>query len=326
MASCGNSSAVVIEIPGQGTKEKKFISNKIIPAVCALLNSDGGMIKIIDIALDLRSIEQMVIDLIGVSALHAYVRFKEEDIATDDYKILIKVKKSEQFVTVKYNLCLPTQKQIPVVGTTDYICLIRRLLQRNIVEDFVANGSHQKVFVVQEQSKLHESDVVQLKHLTITCEKEKKTCKNEKKGNTFAARMVGQSNKFCNYISGFANHRGGHIYYGINDKGVVMGERLKKEDIDEVQKKVSNAINKLIWTEMRITPKQGVHWEIYFEKVKDKDGKEVDSTYIVVVFVAFCRGGVFTAEPESYYIQEKKVNLLKSHLIISFSFSVSVRL
>ena len=329
MALSGCLPEVPIEITGPCDKKasKDFINKNIIPAVCALLNSEGGMIKVsvVEMTLDPRSVEQMVINLIGVSAFCAYVKVKEGKCARNGYEILIYVKRSEHFITVNYNLYFPTQKQIPAVETTDYINRIRKLLHQKIVEDFVEYGSHQKEFVLGEESRLQESDVIQLKSLksekSIKAKAEDAAGQNlpernvvkpsaKEKSTTFVKRMLTEKNKFSNYISGFANHRGGHIYYGIDDKGVVTGENLTKEDINEVREEVPKAINKLIWTEGNIAPQKGVNWDIYFEQVSDKNDREVESTYVVVVFVASCQGGVFTAEPESYYIKDKKVILL----------------
>ena len=189
-----------------------------------------------------------------------------------------------------------------------------------------------KKFVLGKKSSLQESDVIQLKSLkseksikakaedaagpnlpernVVKPNSKKSKPSAKEKNTTFVKRMLTEKNKFCNYISGFANHRGGHIYYGIDDEGVITGENLTKEDINEVLEEVPKTINELIWTEGNIAPQQGVNWDIYFEQVSyEKNARKVESTYVVVVFVAACRGGVFTAEPESYYIKDKKVIL-----------------
>ena len=43
---------------------------------------------------------------------------------------------------------------------------------------------------------------------------------------------------------GFAMNHGGHIYYGVNDDGVVKGEFVK--DKERIIEKVSKAINKTL--------------------------------------------------------------------------------
>ncbi len=290
----------VISISGQDNKKKSkdFINQHILPAVCALLNCDGGTIQITEITLDIRSIEQAVSKITGEAAYSTSVNVKLKRDYKGDYRVLVDVKKSKKFITVNYNLYLPTQKQILAIPATDNRDIIRSVLDRSIVENCVLKGSHLNNFVMGKNATLDESDVIQLKNL--------KTLASGR--TTFAKRMMNEKNKFSNYISGFANHRGGHIYYGINDNCVVVGEKLTRADIDAVEKAVAEVIKNLVWTERRISPKRGVNWEIYFEKVKNENGEIEDSTYVIVVFVAFCRGGVFTAEPESYYIKEKKVS------------------
>ncbi len=291
----------VISISGQGNKQKSkdFINQNILPAVCALLNSEGGTIQITEITLDIRSIEQAVTKITGEAACSTSVEVKRVANAEGYYKILVDVKKSKEFITVNYNLYRPTQKQILAIPATDNRDIIRSVLDRSIVENCVLKGSHINNFVVGKNATLDESDVIQLKNL--------KTLASGR--TTFAKRMMTEKNKFSNYISGFANHRGGHIYYGIDDKSlVVIGEKLTQAELDEVEEEVTKGVEKLVWTERRISPKRGDNWEIYFEQVKNENGEIEHSTYVIVVFVAFCRGGVFTAEPESYYIKEKKAS------------------
>ncbi len=352
-----------IKISGQDNqkKSKDFVNQKILPAVCALLNSEGGTIQITEITLDIRSIEQAVTKITGEAACSTSVEVKRVANAEGDYEILVNVKKSKKFITVNYNLYRPTQKQILAIPATDDRDAIRSVLQRSIVENCVLKGSHSNNFVVGKNATLDESDVIQFKNLKTNASEKttdaskrttdvskrttdvskrttdasktttdalkkttdaskrttgasktttdaSKTTTDASKGTTFAKRMMTEKNKFSNYISGFANHRGGHIYYGINDNCVVVGEELTQAELDEVEEEVTKGVEKLVWTERRISPKRGVNWEIYFEQVKNENGEIKDSTYVIVVFVAFCRGGVFTAEPESYYIKEKKAS------------------
>ncbi|CAB4041688.1 schlafen family member 13-like [Paramuricea clavata] len=120
--------------------------------------------------------------------------------------------------------------------------------------------------------------------------------------------MTGKGNKFSCYVSAFPNYNGGHIYYGIRDAGIVEGELISnEEDIGEITKKVEKAINKMIWPEQVGQPKRGVHWEIFFQPVVDENSKPIPSTFVVVIYIAPCLGGVFTEEPECYEMVEGKV-------------------
>ena len=308
MASSLGDQVIKISFEGGEKKRKQFINHDVLPAVCALLNSHGGKIEIsTKTALDKRSIEQIIANMLGNTEFVTHVSVKSEE--KSDPEIFVYVTKRKDLTTIKYNLYFPTQKQIVEAEPRDNVDKIRRILQRSIADDAVVKGSHINDFALGESSGLEETDVVQLKNL-----KDAKTSAKKAEVTTFATRMLTEKNKFSHYVSGFATHRGGHIYYGITDEGVVNGEKLTEQDRQQVVDEVLKAMNKLIWTEQKILPQKGTDWEIYFENVKDKNGEVVDSLFVVVVYVAFCRGGVFTAEPESYYIKEGKVNI--SHLSI----------
>jgi predicted HTH transcriptional regulator len=47
---------------------------------------------------------------------------------------------------------------------------------------------------------------------------------------SLADRMVSKHIRFACYVSAFANHRGGHIYYGVKDDGSVEGEIFGQND------------------------------------------------------------------------------------------------
>ena len=116
-------------------------------------------------------------------------------------------------------------------------------------------------------------------------------------------------------ISSFANHRGGHVYCGINDKdGVVEGEEISDKNI--IEKKVEKAVNKMIWPEEIGQPKRGEHREIFFEPVLDENCKAISSIFVIVIYIAPCLGGVFTEEPECYEMVEGGGRLKRCRLLI----------
>ncbi|XP_028394619.1 uncharacterized protein LOC114518823 [Dendronephthya gigantea] len=49
-------------------------------------------------------------------------------------------------------------------------------------------------------------------------------------------------------------------------------------------------------------------WDVFFEPVMNNTENAIPQKYVVVVFVAQCRGGVFTEEPECYDIINNKVH------------------
>ncbi len=289
-------------------KYKEQVLQEIIVAVCAMLNSNGGKVVIhIDtdsndipvegssfsqISLVIRILEQSMISIIGTRAI-SNMNFK-----TDQESIVVSVKQADFLITTNYNLYLPSETQVVIVSPLESPEHVKDdIINRKVVLEPVQLGSHCKIFLKDENCGFHESKSCQLKNLKADPSKRTK----------LADRMTGKGNKFSCYVSAFANHCGGHIYYGIQDK-IVEGELILNEnDISEITKKVEKAINKMIWPEWIGQPKRGEHWGIFFEPVLDKNFKPIPATFVIVIYIAPCLGGVFTEEPECYEMIEGKV-------------------
>ncbi len=158
---------------------------------------------------------------------------------------------------------------------------------RNVCE--VNEDEEPAEFIKGREIGLQESQTVQFKNL-----KTEKT-----NGSRFSTRVI--RNKFTHYVSAFANHRGGRIYYGINDQGVVEGEKIDEEEKVRVKKKIEKSILKMKWRHGE--PQEGVNWSLNFRPVTDETGEPLTpSKFVMIVFVRPYLGGVFVEEPESYYI------------------------
>ena len=289
---------------------KEQVLQEIIVAVCAMLNSNGGKVVInIDtdsndipvegspfsrMLLVIRILEQSMISIIGTRQTISNMNFK-----TDQESIVVSVKKADFLITTNYNLYLPSETQVVIVSTLESPKHVKDdIMNRKVVLEPVQLGSHYKKFLKDKDCGFHESKNCQLKHLKA----------DPSKRTTLADRMIGKGNKFSCYVSAFANHFGGHIYYGIRHDKVVEGELTPNEDgKSEITKKVEKAINKMIWPETIGQPKRGLHWEIFFEPVLPENSKPIPSTFVIVIYIAQCLGGVFTEEPECYEMIEGKV-------------------
>ena len=285
---------------------KEQVLQEIIAAVCAMLNSNGGKVDIhIDkesnipvegspssqMSLVIRILEQSMISIIGTSQTISNMNFK-----TDQESIVVSVKQADFLITTNYNLYLPSQTQVVIVSTLEHVK--GDIMNRKVVLQPVQLGSHYKKFLKDKDCGFHESKNCQLKHLKADASKRTK----------LADRITGKGNKFSCYVSGFANHSGGHIYYGIRHDKIVEGELIPNEnDKSEITKKVEKAINKVIWPETIGEPKRGEHWHIFFEPVLDEKSKSITSTFVIVIYIAPCLGGVFTEEPECYEMVEGHV-------------------
>ena len=273
-------------------KYKETKMKEIIRSVCALLNTEGG-----DLVLNLnekstqdtmfsfiRMIEQRLAEIIGNVIMVSNTNFE-----IIDQKIILRVKKSSLLILTNYNLYLPTQTQVIPVQPNAQIEIVKEFItcDGERILHGVKIGSHARRFVKDRNCQLKENKEIQLKNLKA----------GSSKCVTLGDRM--KSNKLPCYVSAFANHHGGHIYYGIKDDGTVEGEVITDKDHDEITKKVGKTIDKMIWPQK---PEKGKHWDIFFEPVLDINSRAIPSTYVIVVFVASCLGGVFVEEPESYEI------------------------
>ena len=284
-------------------KYKEKILKEIIAAICAMMTTNGGKVVInIDadcnisnsqISLMVRIVEQRLKDIIGTKII-SHVDFKE-----DKETVTILVKKADSLITVHYHLCLPSQTQVMQVPPSKPQEEVKNeIVNRNAVDEPVQLESHKKNFFENKECGLSETKTVQFKKLKA----------DASKNTTLADRIVGKSNKFSCYVSAFANYNGGHIYYGIDDTGIVAGELIEDEmDKSEIIKKVEKSMNKMIWASKSEQPKRKKHWEIFFEPVFDDNSALIPSTFVIVIYIAPCLGGVFTEDPECYEMVKGKV-------------------
>ena len=323
---CTPSIVIRIHVFFSHMKNKNYKQQKtkeIVSTFCALLNSHGGKITMefeaateSDVQNLKRAIEQRLSDVLGFSSIRDHIETQLVSSSIDE--LVYAVEGVSSLCTLNYNLYLPSETQVLAVSPKTPIADVGEMLssEKRIgeVEGLIEIGTHCKKFFFRQfvnATILSESKEVQLKCLKeerVSKTVQFKKLKAEKsKCVTLRDRMTNKANKFANYVSAFANHRGGHIYYGVQDDGVVNGELV--EDKEEITKKVSKAINKMVWPTECEGPKKGQHWEIFFEPVHDD---VVPSTFVIVVYIARCAGGVFTEEPESYHVVDGEVKRLGS--------------
>ena len=281
------------------SKQKEAEKLKIVSHLCALLNSNGGRIRVCfhetptsqSVDKFIRMIEQKVHDLMEEDEMKR--SFKLEDL-TDSIEINA-TKATGRLFTMKYNLFWPTNRQVIQVCTSH---LAKRICNNRQPSTCPVYNSQS--FVMGATLPFRESHVAQFKQLTS----------DPSKNVTLADRVTNKTNKLKATICAFANHEGGDIYIGISDDGVVQGEEMTKKDRDETVRKVAKMITeKMIWREVGV-PIRSVQWDIFFEAVIS--AKSAD-TCVIVIHVAPCTGGVFTDEPESYQRPGEKDAV--SHLV-----------
>ena len=299
------------EFENAGKKYMAQVWQEIKPAFCAMLNSNGGRMVIhfetkdgkhvladgfpsSKISSVIRVLEQHVISIIGVNQTVSKI-----DFSYGKDNIIISIKKTDSLITANYHLYVPSQTQVLEMSPLEPLENIKNnIIYRETIPNPVELGSHCQVFFKDENCGFHESKICQFKNLKASSSKR----------TTLADRITCEGNKLKCYIVAFANHRGGHVCYGITDEGVVEGEFIQNEkDRVGIIKKVEKVMKKIVWPEQIGQPKRGQHWEIFFESVVGANSEPVPSTFVVVIYIAPCLGGVFTEEPECYEMVEGKV-------------------
>ena len=271
---------------------------EINKSICALLNSNGGKLVLtaiidndkIDANEQIRRYKQYFKEKIGTYNLHKY--FKISDSPQEYNRVTFVVLRLPTLCTLNTNLYLPTETQISLVSPTEQDALCEILFtKKQYVE--ISEMKVPEQFYYGRKHDRGESKTVQFKNLNA----------EKKRRNDFVSRAI--NNKITQYVSAFANGSGGMIYYGIDDDGTVVGELLarEEEDREEITKKLEQAIRKMIWPKESGKIERGKHWNIKFVPVKDCNEKR----FVIVVSVSPCSGGVFTKEPESYYVEDGKV-------------------
>jgi hypothetical protein len=282
-----------------------------VTTIQAMLNSEGGKVKLyftnpketsrlINVSRTkimrsfTRKIEQYLIGTAGIQTTSANINLKQYI-----NKIIVEVKRAYVMTIQSYNIFLPTETQVVLVSPLEPLQRINdAILRREVVRNATKLGSHCKRFVKRKDCRLREGKSVQVKSLKSISSK----C------TTLADRMTSKGNKFSHYVSAFANYKGGNIYYGVTDDGIVEGEWIPNADsIPDITKKVEKPINKMVWPQQIGQPKRGVHWEIFFEPVGDENSEVIPSTFVIAIYISPCLGGVFTEEPECYEMVESKV-------------------
>ena len=285
------------------TKYQTIIFNKIVQTINGLFNSEGGeLILLFDtpaprshIKESIRKMEQKINDFTGVVMLAHNLTILRKKASIE---ITVAKPNTDCVYTLHYNLHLPTSQQVievspkePVQNVSDILC------KKIFCPEAVKPGSHFKEFTLGSAVSFGESKTVQFKQLSV----------NRTKNCNLTQRLITKSGKLLSYVSAFANYCAGHIYIGIDDDGVVRGEKLTPKDQTELKDKISKEIGGMIWPDNSDAQgKEEKRWQIKFEKVKNAKGEIVPSTYVIVIYVAQCPGGVFTKEPESYEIKDNE--------------------
>ena len=299
--------------PREGKPCRKDTLEELIKRICALVNTNGGAIKIDERHNDrttvigdrdklFHSLEQHLVAIMGQTDYQQLI-FCCWDSKHEFYYIF--VDKGKRVYTENSGLKVALSRRVE--DATYERCV-------NIVSgrDVCNRGYPQYKYVEEKQAALHlnatvpfeEGETIQFKDIPDGTATSKKLYK-------FFERHL------PNYVSAFANHCGGNIYFGIDDNGKVEGRVMDEDD----KKRVENMINEIIdlkdkdnerlrmWRTESFTPKSGQQWAVEFVKVLG--GAVSEEKYVVKVTIPAFRGRMFLKKPVAWKIDEMSRNIVK---------------
>ncbi|XP_046372103.1 schlafen family member 8-like isoform X2 [Haliotis rufescens] len=265
---------------------------------CALLNSAGGLLHMKNLDHD-RHIQPKDLDTWwgGMESNIADI-LSGDDICNyfdlignyDDKDLYLFVKAAEHLCTIDYHCRLPTDTATHEVS---YRSALKILTNTGEVGYLKTLPPIPRSFQWKktEDTLKQEGKQIQFKMLTSG-------------RDSHAKSMPDKIRYYCTkYISAFANHQGGHIYFGIEDtSAAVLGEAMTEEEQDKTVEKINNKMKSVIWGDEGFVAERGRHWDITFHNILGCSARERR----VVVVISVCRfpGGVFTSCPESYYLDK----------------------
>ncbi|GFO24700.1 schlafen family member 13 [Plakobranchus ocellatus] len=267
----------------------------VLQHVCALLNCGGGILVMENMDFNQGTQSKSLDDWWSGMECNFATILSGDDICNyldfvgnfDDPHLYLFVKSADHLCTIDYHCRLPTDTATHSVTYSSAVKLCTRSgtskplsLLPAIPTTFVSGRT--------EETLKQEGKQIQFKNLSA----------NSKNSKTLPDKVVYYSSK---YISAFANHEGGHIYFGIEDTSAsVIGEQITAADEIKMTVFMENKMKAMIWKDTNFTPVKGTHWDIQFFPVLNSPHRQ--RRRIIVISVSKIFGGVFTNCPESYFI------------------------
>lgn len=287
---------------------KSIFEYLVAKGICAVLNSGGGVVKLkIADSTNLKKLDTFWQTLQNkwldkLITRHTYDKiFDRYDERLSMGEVFLFIKALDHWCTLKFNLFLASDAK---VLEASYEETLKILLDRATgkKKDYCRISlesldlSLPKEFVHKEALKLPESKKRQYKHFPSD--------KPLLDDNSCTQRQA-----IAKQISAFANASGGTILLGVEDDGKITGQDLSspKNKKDDVERRIQSLIREMKWP---CICEKKIHWNVKFYPVKGKE-----SWFIIGIFVAGLRGGVFVKNPESYELstgedgQEKVLKL-----------------
>ncbi|OWF48453.1 schlafen family member 13-like [Mizuhopecten yessoensis] len=274
-------------------------NGSVLKCICALLNSGGGILHMQNLDYDTRvqpkdmdtwwsAMENKMADIISGDDICNYFDMIGN---YDDKDLYLFVKTAEHLCTLDYYCRLPTDTATHEVSYHSAMKLLTATGEPSDLCDLPHIPTEYHYGQTHESLK-QETKQIQFKQLSAPSSRDGKSLPSKIKYTV------------TRYLSAFANHEGGHIYFGIEDvKAAVLGEELSEEEQQRTVDLMVAKMQPVIWGNTEFQPIRGKHWNIQFFPVNDSP-RVMGRRMVIVVSVCKFPGGVFTSVPESYYIND----------------------
>lgn len=265
-------------------------------AICAVLNSGGGVVKLkIGDCSNMKKFD-VFWQTLEKKFLNSMIRPDTyDDVFDRDVKkngeqieVLLFIRAPSHWCTLKSNLYQAQDSQNSEALFLDTFRILNvppdDELEDKLKYSIQSLPKFPKVFVNEKILKFHESKQIEFK-----CFKSKNPLLHN---NNRSQREIIE-----NQISAFANSSGGIILLGVEDNGTIRGHdlSLKENSSNDVEHRIKLLIKNMKWP---CPCERDIHWNLKFFPVKGKE-----NFFVIAIYVAGLKGGVFTKCPESYELR-----------------------
>ena len=219
---------IVVSCPVLISKGIHTTENKaVLQHVCALLNSGGGILIMENLEFNQGTQSKSLDEWWSGMECNFATILSGDDICNfldfvgnfDDPHLYLFVKSAEHLCTLDYHCRLPTDTATHNVTYRSAVKLCKRQGPCDPLSSLPAIPTS-FVYGRTEETLKQEGKQIQFKNLSSNF--------NKHGSKTLPEKIVYYSSK---YISAFANHEGGHIYFGIEDTSAsVTGEEMTEAD------------------------------------------------------------------------------------------------
>ena len=285
-----------------GGPYRKNIFNEILQVINGFLNSEGGQLVVLFDTLPslscinetIQQIKQRIFDFASLD--YFTISLREASIV-----IIVATPNADSIYTLRYHLYLASDRKVIEILPREPVQQVRDILCKKVLcPEVVKPGSHCREFTQYSALGFGESRRVKFKY----------ALKSRHPGRNYDV-LRHLSYNLVQDVSAFANYGGGHLYIGIDDNGTVRGQDLTPEHQAMLKHEIATVLQRMIWPVGSYSQgEEEKRWQIHFEEVKRTKREIIPLTYIIVVYVAQCPGGVFAKEPEAYEFKDGEAKKL----------------